>query len=161
MSTTKLPLTDRVVDAMVADGVGYGWSKPAAWFSAILMCQPQTTEFDLQMVEVKEKLECKLGYYLKSYRNGLTFTVPDAAGHVEVTARRRREAPRKLKKSISLGLQTLANPTANLSPADKVSAEKIVEKATLEYYLITHAAGTAAILKRFKPKLLPSAKFYR
>jgi len=161
MSLTKLPLTDRVVDAIKADGVGYGWSKPASWFAAILMCKPQTTPFDLAMMEVKGKLERETGYYLSTTRKGLQYTVPCAEDHVNVVLRRKREAPKRLRKSISLGLQTLSNPTANLSPADKAVAEKTVEKATLHLFLITHAERAAAALRKFKPKLLPPSPIQR
>ena len=141
---------------------GYGMTMESRELEELLAADRETTDFAFGMMELRQELEAKDGYYLSSQtitdeESGLrkeVWQIPAAVGHEDVCKSFESKMRRYAARSFSLRSRTLSNPAASLSEDDRRRIEKSCEIASVRQVLLRRERKVVSFIKKNAPKLL-------
>ena len=133
----KLPLWKNCLEIMRADGLDFGKSWPVKFFSEHLKCEPDSAQFQFEMLSLKQALEDDDGYYLQQTNSGKSWAIPLAGEHEDVAKTFERKLRRYAIRSISIRSSVLSNPKAELSESDRQKMEGGLDRAQFRLLMLT------------------------
>jgi hypothetical protein len=150
----RLPLWKGVLDEMREEGLSYDLSWPAEFFEKRLRCDKGTDQFQLQMLAIKQDIEARDGFYLRSSKSGAVWEIPSAPEHEDIAVGLDAKVRRCAVRSINLRAATLMNPDAVLTESERQRMESGLERASIRLVLISRQKSVVDILQANAPKLL-------
>ena len=135
--TIKLPLQESVAEHLLANGLTYGSTYPAADIAALFRCDNiDSVEFKFCVASLRKELICK-GFFLSGKgHHGKAFSVVPAFANCEVAESMAAQARRKLSAGYILGTTT---DTTGLTDPQKLRHSAIVERMGHRVALLARA----------------------
>lgn len=150
----SLPLWKGVLREMIESGLTYGSTYPASYFEKRFKCKRGTGEFIFAMMDLRNALERKHGYYLSSEKDGEMWIVPHGSGHKTVCETFDTKMRRYAARAVHLRAATLDNDKANLTDSERAEMQGDLERASIRLVLISRSTAVHKALKQHAPNLL-------